>query len=104
MVDVWLVYQSGAIIPVWNSDLHNPHLGTFEVIPQAWSVSLELMFYALAPFLVRRHWLVLVALIVAAYVLRSVAAAYGFSGSCFAFRFFPFELGLFLARVFSHPL
>jgi len=99
---MWLVYQSGAIIPVWNSDLHNPHLGTFEVIPQAWSVSLELMFYALAPFLVRRHWLVLVAIIVATYILRSVAAAYGFSGSGFAYRFFPFEIGLFLAGVLSH--
>jgi len=50
---MWLVYQSGAIIPVWNSDLHSPHLGTFQVIPQAWSVALELMFYAMAPFLVR---------------------------------------------------
>src|SRR5262249_17379684 len=58
---MWLVYQRGASTAVWNSALHNPHLGTFEVIPAAWSVSLELMFYALAPFLVRRHWLVLVA-------------------------------------------
>jgi peptidoglycan/LPS O-acetylase OafA/YrhL len=99
---MWLVYQSGAIIPVWNSDLHSPHLGTFEVIPQAWSVSLELMFYALAPFLVRRHWLVLVAAIVATYVLRSVAVAYGLNGSGFAYRFFPFEIGLFLAGALSH--
>ncbi len=29
---MWLVYQSGAIIPVWNSDLHSPHVGTFQVI------------------------------------------------------------------------
>jgi peptidoglycan/LPS O-acetylase OafA/YrhL len=99
---MWLVYQSGAIIPVWNSDLHSPHLGTFQVIPQAWSVSLELMFYAIAPFLVRRHWLVLVAIIVATYVLRSLAVAYGFNGSGFAYRFFPFEIGLFLAGVLSH--
>src|SRR5262245_11176416 len=99
---MWLVYQSGAIIPAWNSDLHSPHLGTFQVIPQAWSVSLELMFYAMAPFLVRRHWLVVVAIIVATYVLRSVATAYGFSGSGFAYRFFPFEIGLFLAGVLSH--
>jgi len=99
---MWLVYQSGAIIPAWNSDLHSPHLGTFQVIPQAWSVSLELMFYALAPFLVRRHWLVLVGIIVATYVLRSVAVAYGLNGSGFAYRFFPFEIGLFLAGVLSH--
>jgi peptidoglycan/LPS O-acetylase OafA/YrhL len=99
---MWLVYHSGAVIPVWNSDLHAPHLGTFQVIPQAWSVSLELMFYAMAPFLVRRHWFVLVAIIVATYVLRSTAVAYGFNGSGFAYRFFPFELGLFLAGVLSH--
>jgi peptidoglycan/LPS O-acetylase OafA/YrhL len=99
---MWLVYHSGAIIPVWNSDLHDPHLGMFQVIPQAWSVSLELMFYALAPFLVRRPWLVLVAIIVATYVLRSVALAYGLNGSGFAYRFFPFEIGLFLAGVLSH--
>jgi peptidoglycan/LPS O-acetylase OafA/YrhL len=45
---------------------------------------------------------VLVAIIVATYVSRSVAAAYGFSGSGFAYRFFPFEIGLFLAGVLSH--
>jgi peptidoglycan/LPS O-acetylase OafA/YrhL len=99
---MWLIYQNGAMIPVWNSDLHSPHLGTFQVIPQAWSVSLELMFYALAPFLVRRHWLALVAIIVATYVLRSLALAYGFDGSGFAYRFFPFEIGLFLAGALTY--
>jgi peptidoglycan/LPS O-acetylase OafA/YrhL len=99
---MWLAYQGGAMIPVWNSDLYAPHLGTFQVIPQAWSVSLELMFYALAPFLVRRHWLLLLAIIIATYLLRSAASAYGFTGSGFAYRFFPFEIGLFLAGVLSH--
>jgi peptidoglycan/LPS O-acetylase OafA/YrhL len=99
---MWLVYQNGAIIPVWNSDLHSPHLGTFQVIPQAWSVSLELMFYAIAPFLVRRHWFALTTIIVATYLLRSAVLAYGFDGSGFAYRFFPIEIGLFLAGVLSH--
>ena len=79
-----------------------PHLGTFQVIPQTWSVSLELMFYAIAPFLVRRHWLLLLAIIIATYLLRSAALAYGFTGSGFAYRFFPIEIGLFLAGVLSH--
>src|SRR5262249_59630772 len=48
---MWLVYQSGPLIPVWNSDLHNPHLCTFEGIPQAGSVARALRFFALAPFL-----------------------------------------------------
>jgi peptidoglycan/LPS O-acetylase OafA/YrhL len=99
---MWLVYENGAMIPVWNSDLHGPHLGTFQVIPQAWSVSLELMFYALAPFLVRRHWLTLVALIVATYMLRWVTFAHGLNGSGFVYRFFPFEIGLFVAGMLTH--
>jgi peptidoglycan/LPS O-acetylase OafA/YrhL len=99
---MWLAYQSGAIVPVLNSDPYAPHLGNFEMIPQAWSVSLELMFYAIAPFLIRRHWLVLVTIIVATYLLRSGAMAYGFDGSGFAYRFFPFEIGLFLAGALSH--
>ena len=98
----WLAYQSGAIIPVSNSDLYAPHLGNFQVIPQAWSVSLELMLYAIAPFLVRRHWLVLLTIIIATYLLRSAATAYGFDGSGFAYRFFPFEVGLFLAGALGH--
>src|SRR3974390_869419 len=99
---MWLVYQGGDMVPVWNSDLHSPHLSTFQMIPQAWSISLELMFYALAPFLVRRHWLALVAIIVATYVLRAVPFAHGWNGSGFVYRFFPFEIGLFLAGVLSH--
>jgi peptidoglycan/LPS O-acetylase OafA/YrhL len=99
---MWLAYQGGAIIPVWNSDFHSPHMSIFQMIPQAWSVSLELMFYALAPFLVRRHWLTLLAIIVATYLLRSLAQAYGFTGSGFVYRFFPIEIGLFLAGVLSH--
>jgi peptidoglycan/LPS O-acetylase OafA/YrhL len=99
---MWLAYQGGAIVPVWNSDFHSPHMSIFQMIPQAWSVSLELMFYALAPFLVRRHWLTLLAIIVATYLLRSLAQAYGFTGSGFVYRFFPIEIGLFLAGVLSH--
>ena len=99
---MWLVYQSGAITPVWNSDQYASHLGAFQIIPQAWSVSLELMFYALAPFLLRRHSLLLLAIIVATYLLRSAAQAWGFNGSCFVYRFFPFEIGLFLAGALSH--
>jgi len=99
---MWLGYDNGALVPMWSSDFQNPHLGTFQLIPQAWSISLELMFYLLAPWLIRRHWLSLLAIIVTTYLLRSVASAYGFTGSGFAYRFFPFELGLFLAGVLSY--
>jgi peptidoglycan/LPS O-acetylase OafA/YrhL len=99
---MWLSYEHGSLIPVWSSDGLPTHPSVFYVIPQAWSMSLELMFYALAPFLVRRHWLVLLAYIAATYAARQLLMAYGFNGSGFVYRFFPVELGLFLAGVLAH--
>jgi peptidoglycan/LPS O-acetylase OafA/YrhL len=99
---IWLTYQDGALVPVLNSNLHG--LGGFQVIPQAWSMSLELMFYALAPFLLRLRSLSLAAIIVCAYTLRALAYAYGLDGTGYVYRFFPFEIGLFLAGVLSHRL
>jgi peptidoglycan/LPS O-acetylase OafA/YrhL len=99
---MWLSYEHGSLIPVWSSDGLSTHPNVFHVIPQAWSMSLELMFYALAPFLVRRHWLILVAYIAATYAARKLLMTYGFTGSGFAYRFFPVELGLFLAGVLAH--
>jgi peptidoglycan/LPS O-acetylase OafA/YrhL len=99
----WLSYDQGSLTWVRNSDGGAPtHLSRFYVIPQAWSMSLELMFYALAPFLVRRHWLILVACIVATYGARTLLAIHGFDGPGFVYRFFPLELGLFLAGVLAH--
>src|SRR5262245_29416766 len=99
---MWLSYEHGSLIPVWSSDGLPTHPSVFYVIPQAWSMSLELMFYALAPFLVRRHWLILVVYIVATYMTRQLLMIYGFTGSGFVYRFFPVELGLFLAGVLAH--
>jgi peptidoglycan/LPS O-acetylase OafA/YrhL len=99
---MWLSYEHGSLIPVWSSDGLPTHPSVFYVIPQAWSMSLELMFYALAPFLVRRHWLMLLAYIAATYAARQLLMAYGFNGSGFVYRFFPVELGLFLAGVLAH--
>ncbi|HEY1364738.1 MAG TPA: acyltransferase [Xanthobacteraceae bacterium] len=101
---MWLAYQDGLLIPVLNSDLHTPHLGTFQMIPQAWSMSLELMFYAIAPFLLRFRSAALAAVILGTYLLRSLAHAYGLDGSGFVYRFFPFEIGLFLAGALGHRI
>jgi peptidoglycan/LPS O-acetylase OafA/YrhL len=99
---MWLSYEHGSLVPVWSSDGLPTHPSVFYVIPQAWSMSLELMFYALAPFLVRRHWLILVAYIAATYAARQLLMTYGLTGSGFVYRFFPVELGLFLAGVLAH--
>jgi peptidoglycan/LPS O-acetylase OafA/YrhL len=73
------------------------------MIPQGWSIGVELWFYALAPFLVLRRTGTLVALITATLLLRlAVGSALGFDGDPWNYRFFPFELGTFLLGVLSY--
>ena len=69
----------------------------FAPIPQAWTLGLEIYFYLLAPFLVRRGPVFLASVIAASLVLRmALQWAFGFSGNPWSFRFFPSEIALFL--------
>ena len=79
-----------------------PHLSSFQFIPQAWSMSLELMFYALAPFIVRRNSLVLICIVILCQIGRQIAFNEGLTGSGFCYRFFPFEIGLFVTGILAH--
>lgn len=74
-------------------------------VPQGWTLSLELYFYLLAPFLVRRGYAVLLWIFVASFSLRVLAAGLlGFRTDPWSYRFFPFELQLFLAGVIAYRL
>lgn len=73
------------------------------MIPQGWSIGVELWFYALAPFLVLRRTETIAAIIVGTLLLRLTAAStLGFVGDPWDYRFFPFELGTFLLGVLSY--
>ncbi|MBX9642574.1 MAG: acyltransferase [Novosphingobium sp.] len=74
----------------------------FMLIPVAWSLSLELCFYLLAPFIARRPWQQIAMLFAASVALRIGAALLGYSADPFSYRFFPFELALFLAGVLAY--
>jgi peptidoglycan/LPS O-acetylase OafA/YrhL len=67
------------------------------LVPQAWSVALELTFYALVPFLNgwSSRWLTFVA--VASMALRVLAYRWlGAAHDPWTYRFFPFEISLFI--------
>ena len=68
----------------------------FMPVPQAWSISLELMFYALVPFLIRNKTGVLIGIVAAALAARFAFYAMGYDHDPWLSRFFPFELGLFV--------
>jgi peptidoglycan/LPS O-acetylase OafA/YrhL len=74
------------------------------LVPQAWTLGVELSFYAIAPFIIRRPVL-LIALFVASAAARGYAVHAGFGlDDPWTYRFFPFELALFIAGAASHQL
>ncbi len=66
-------------------------------VPQAWSISLELLFYAIAPFIVTKkiRWQLII--IILLFGLKWIYAFhFNLSIDPWTYRFFPFELGFFI--------
>ncbi len=76
----------------------------FLYIPQAWTVGLELMFYLLAPFLVKRSAFAISLLITISLGLRLILYSQGLNHDPWTYRFFPTELVFFLAGCLSYKL
>src|ERR1700694_5702334 len=68
----------------------------FSVNNPAWTLSIALSFYFVAPFLVSRHFLLLALSAFALQAIRYQAYHVGWFSYGTDNRFFPFELGLFL--------
>lgn len=74
----------------------------FMVVPQAWTLSLELLFYACAPFLLRRRTPVLVAVLALSVGARIVFVRNGLDADPWSYRCFPLELSFFVAGALSY--
>ncbi len=91
-----LVYRAGHLLFSWHAYDDPPIASQFSVIVPAWSLSIELAFYAIAPFILRRSILLIAVLAYASYTLRFAAYHHGYYSAATDCRFFPFELSLFL--------
>lgn len=76
----------------------------FLLIPQAWTVSLELVFYAVAPWLVRQKTGLLAALAGASFALRALVYWADLPFDPWKQRFFPVECGFFLLGILAYRL
>jgi peptidoglycan/LPS O-acetylase OafA/YrhL len=79
----------------------NP-LWRYLVIPQTWSVSIELMFYLCIPWLLKRSSKTLIYIISLSVLARICVYLFtDFPPDPWRFRFFPFELALFIGGILS---
>ncbi|MFB2937741.1 acyltransferase family protein [Aerosakkonemataceae cyanobacterium BLCC-F154] len=81
-----------------------PQVHTFLLIPPAWSLSVELLFYMIAPLLVSRNLLTIVLMMFASLILRLGLYSVGLDHDPWTYRFFPTELLFFLGGIISYRI
>ena len=72
-----------------NFRLTSPELYQFLLVPQAWTIGVELLFYLIAPFVVRKKARVVIGLIVISLLLRAALYRSGLNHDPWTYRFFP---------------
>jgi peptidoglycan/LPS O-acetylase OafA/YrhL len=80
----------------------DPPLTAFFLLPQAWTLSIEIAFYAIAPWLNRKHTLWLVALVALSIAAHALAYGIAHTDDTWRSRFFPFELAWFLLGMLAY--
>jgi peptidoglycan/LPS O-acetylase OafA/YrhL len=91
-----IFFQDITMSFVKNFSDSSPPLYQLLLIPQGWSLGLELSFYAIAPFLLKKSVRTLVVVVFISESLRILLIGYGLSGDPWSYRFFPNELSIFL--------
>jgi peptidoglycan/LPS O-acetylase OafA/YrhL len=81
-----------------------PALYSFLIVHQAWTIGIEITFYLIAPFLVRRKIAFIGALIVLSALLRVVLYTNGLQHDPWTYRFFPTELFFFLLGTIAYRI
>lgn len=90
----------------FTSNFHNtnPQAYKFLLLPQAWSIDLELAFYLIAPFILRKNIKIIVSLIAISLLIRFALLSNGLNYDPWTYRFFPTELVFFLLGYISYTL
>ena len=105
----WILFlglntETGGFFFTENFRNTNPLLYRFMFVPQAWTVGVEISFYLIAPFIVRRKIRSIILLVLGSALLRISLMMSGFDYDPWTYRFFPTELLFFLLGTISYHL
>lgn len=96
--------ETGGMYFTHDFQTSSPMFYTFLFVPQAWTLGIEVMFYLIAPFLVRKSNLVIISIIALSLLIRIFTYSIGYTNDPWTYRFFPSELALFLLGTVSYRL
>lgn len=97
--------ETGTLFFSKNYAATSPALHTFVFISPAWTLGLEILFYMIAPFIVKKRLKIIIITILSSLLLRFFIYHYlGFKNDPWTNRFFPTELIFFLFGYLSYKL
>jgi peptidoglycan/LPS O-acetylase OafA/YrhL len=93
---MFLGLQDGHLHFVANFNNSNPPIWRYLLIPQAWTLGVEISLYILAPILFFKKFKYVFAVFVASILIRVYLLQHGKYDDPWGYRFFPSELALFM--------
>lgn len=81
---------------------NSPKAYEFLLVPQAWTIALELMFYLIAPFIARKSVSFIIVLLILTASVKVLLMKVGLTNDPWSYRFFPAEMMYFLLGILSY--
>ena len=101
-IALWLGAENGSLY-FTNDYASSPfQVWVLLTLAPAWTLELELWFYLLAPFILRLRLPWIIGLCTASFALRFAWYQIGHDVDPWSYRFFPFEIGVFLLGVIAY--
>lgn len=96
--------ETGSLFLTTNFRNTSPRIHHFLFVPQAWTIGIEIMFYLIAPFIVRRKAKFLFVILSASICIRLLIYNIGLNHDPWTYRFFLNELVFFIIGIYSYNL
>lgn len=101
----WLIFfhetQAGYFLP-GPSLIYETLPARFNIVGVSWTLGVECTFYLFVPLFVRMRIFWILAIVVLLLIIRNYAMTHGIDSNPWQYRFFPFELPLFLSGMIGY--